>query len=178
MHCPSCKDQSLSPKEVEKNLVVAQCHSCEGLLVPLINYRYWLERNAASAAATTPDIAEAEDNNQAKVCPNCSRFLSKFMIGSDTNNKIELCNHCDQAWLDKGEWQLLKSLGLEHSLAKIFTDAWQYQVRKDLKQASLDKRYQKELGDDCFAKVKAFKEWLDEQPSKAEIRQYLMTRVD
>ncbi len=190
MKCPNCKDKELLPKEIEPGLIIAECFTCDGQLFPLMNYRHWLKIQTSATKTSKPDVNSSEakpaevtrieaveDSKNVKVCPNCSHFLAKFNIGSGSSNKLELCNHCDHAWLDAGEWAMLKSLGLEKNLAKIFTDAWQYQVRKEHQREHLDERYKKILGESDFNKVKAFKDWLDQQPEKSAIKQYLITEI-
>lgn len=101
--------------------------------------------------------------------------MTKFQIGHQSNQKLDLCTGCDEAWLDKGEWQLLKQLDLYNKLPKIFTDAWQRNIRIKRKEIALDERHEKLLGKDNFLKVKEFKQWLHEQPNAELIKQYLIT---
>ncbi len=127
MDCPQCKGYRLEPKELEAGLLGASCAKCEGVMLPLMNYRYWLDQNPVVDKLTEELIIE--DSEKAKGCPKCSRFMSRFQVGADTSNRIDMCTGCDEAWLDKGEWQLLKQLDLHDRLPKIFTDAWQRNIR-------------------------------------------------
>jgi len=104
MQCISCKDSSLEPKELETGLIVAGCPKCEGTLVSLMNYRYWLDKThgqtnseSVSASDFSAEIASA------RACPKCSRIMTKYQVGPTSDHQLDLCASCDEAWLDKGE---------------------------------------------------------------------------
>lgn len=179
MHCSSCKNSQLEPQELEPGLVAASCPSCNGALVSLMNYRFWADRYASNSSvvesANNVDITESESVHS---CPKCSRLMLKYQIGPYTNHKLDLCSACDEAWLDKGEWQLLKQLDLQGKLPKIFTDAWQRNIRKQRQEIALNERYEKLLGGESFSKVKEFRDWLLQQPNKDAIKQYLISHQE
>ena len=173
MNCSQCKNIPLEPYELEPGLIAAACPQCKGALLSLINYRFWADRyvDSAVAPATITEVAEVES---AHTCPKCSRLMTKYQIGPETNHKLDLCNSCDESWLDKGEWQLLKTLDLQGKLPKIFTDAWQRNIRKERQEAMVNERYEKMLGEDAFTKSLEFKTWLHQQPNKEWIKQFLI----
>jgi len=186
MKCPQCKGYSLEPKELEPGLVAGACDKCDGTLISLMNYRYWADQLIPSDSGREPqvsdqvllgenEIKEVEDTSQAQVCPKCSKLMTKFQIGLMTSNRIDMCNNCDEAWLDKGEWKLLKQLDLAEKLPKIFTEAWQRNIRLQ-RQAILQKeRYSALLGEEDFEKLEEFKQWLVKHPEREQMKQYLIT---
>jgi Zn-finger nucleic acid-binding protein len=176
MKCPQCKGYQLEPKEIESGLIAGSCVKCEGSLLSLMNYRFWADQHIEVEAVDDGEVI-AEDCAGAKACPKCGRLMTKFQIGGESGNKIELCTGCDEAWLDKGEWQLLKKLDVHDKLPKIFTDAWQRNIRIERQEKKLKARYQYKLGVEDFDKVDGFKQWLDQHPEKSEIKQYLITAV-
>lgn len=181
MKCPQCKGYELEPKELEPGLIVGACSKCSGTLVSLMNYRFWADQQKQDnhpEAESVKEVVEAEDNSQAQVCPKCSKLMMKFQIGSESKNRLDLCSGCDEAWLDKGEWTLLKSLDLANQLPKIFTDAWQRNIRLQRQEKIHKKRYENLLGKDDFEKLDTFKVWLDNHPERAQIKQYLITNFD
>ena len=179
MQCSNCKNVPLEPQELELNLVVAGCPSCHGALVSLMNYRFWADRYAIAGVADDAggdiDISESESVHS---CPKCSRLMMKYQIGPQSNHKLDLCSACDEAWLDKGEWQLLKTLDLQGKLPKIFTDAWQRNIRKQKQEIALNERYEKWLGQEDFSKAREFKGWLLQHPQKDAIKQYLISHQE
>lgn len=183
MQCPQCQGYSLEPVEIETGLVASQCQKCQGTLLPLMNYRYWADQNASNDVENTAveqgsacDIT-VEDSEQAKLCPKCSRFMTRYTIGEGSENKLELCSGCDEAWLDHGEWQLLKALDLQNKLPAIFTEAWQRNIRLKKQEASLKANYKERLGEEVFDKADEFKQWLEQQENRNEITQYLITKL-
>jgi Zn-finger nucleic acid-binding protein len=136
MQCPTCKAGDLAPVQLEEGLIGAGCESCKGVLLSLINYRYWLDKcDTAKRSVNTDELAQSAavcvDSAVAKICPKCSKLMTKFRIGLETENRIELCAHCDEAWLDEREWKLLKALDLQEKLPQVFTYAWQKKYAKN-----------------------------------------------
>jgi len=172
MKCTQCKEHSLEPLEVEEKLLAAACQNCEGLLMPLLNYRYWLSSHG-KVNPTEFEIDQVEDNHQAVICPKCSRFMLKYRIDVDESNRIDFCANCGEVWLDKGEWELLKALGLHDKLPRITTDSWQEHIRAQFKKDRLEGRYKSMLGEAAFYKAADFKMWLDKQENKQDIVNYL-----
>jgi len=184
MNCPQCQGYQLEPKEIESGLVAGACPKCEGTLLSLMNYRFWNDKNPSNLKVDSNEIEvnephqKAIDNSSALTCPKCSRFMSKFNVGSGSSNRIDLCTGCDEAWLDKGEWRLLNRLDLQGQLPKIFTDAWQRNVRIERKENNFKKRYETLLGKDDFKRIDEFKSWLNEHTESASIRHYLNAKMD
>ncbi|OMH33743.1 hypothetical protein [Motiliproteus sp. MSK22-1] len=185
MHCPQCKGYRLEPKLLEPDLLAASCKKCGGALLSLLNYRHWSEHHSAvhevekvEGLRVESGGDEVDDNHTAQLCPKCGRMMTKFRIGLENNNRIDLCSGCDEAWLDNGEWRLLKQLELHEKLPKIFTDEWQRNIRQQRQQQLVKSKYIALFGDEDFSKVDEFKNWLDQHPDKAEIKQYLIINYD
>jgi len=184
MNCPQCKGYQLEPKELEPGLVAGSCSKCQGALVSLMNYRFWADQQGSTeecadgGAIQETEVIEVEDNKKAKVCPKCAKLMTKFQIGGNSSNRLDLCTGCDETWLDSGEWKLLKQMYLADKLPKIFTDAWQRNIRLERQEKIHKSRYEKLLGEADFVKLDAFKQWLDQHPEKGQIKQYLITNLD
>ena len=178
MDCPQCKGYQLEPKELEPGLVAGSCTKCQGALVSLMNYRFWADQQEPAETKVEEAVIESEDNNKAQVCPKCTKLMTKFQIGTGSSNRLDLCTGCDEAWLDKGEWKLLKQLDLADKLPKIFTDAWQRNIRLERQEKIHKQRYEKLLGVEDFSRLDEFKQWLDLHPEKGQIKQYLITNLD
>ena len=178
MDCPQCKGYQLEPKELEPGLVAGSCTKCQGALVSLMNYRFWADQQEPAETKVEGAVIESEDNNKAQVCPKCTKLMTKFQIGTGSSNRLDLCTGCDEAWLDKGEWKLLKQLDLADKLPKIFTDAWQRNIRLERQEKLHKQRYEKLLGVEGFSRLDEFKQWLDLHPEEGQIKQYLITNLD
>ncbi|WP_199243949.1 hypothetical protein [Bacterioplanes sanyensis] len=175
MQCPQCKGSQLQPVTLETGLVAAGCLQCGGSLLPLLNYRYWQQTTEQHSIEKDNEFS-AEDSAGAKLCPKCARLMSKYRIGHDQDNRLELCATCDEAWLDAGEWSLLKSCEMHQQLPRIFTDAWQRLIRLTEQEASVRENFRNRLGEVQFAKADEFRQWLNQQQGKADILQYLSIR--
>lgn len=179
MKCPLCKSTDLGPVEIERGLIGAGCSQCRGVLLSLIQYRYWVDHfHPDITSDESSDSAIAEDTAGAKICPKCGKLMTKYKIDAGASNRIELCGHCDEAWLDAGEWQLLKKLDVADHLPEVFTDSWQKKIRAERQRAHWQKHNKELLGDEAFAKVDEFKQWLDKQANSSEIKHYLTTNFD
>ena len=110
MKCPSCASYNLKPTKLDFGLSARICSNCDGILINLLSYRNWLETAPDSVHVTNNTEIIAEDNKHALVCNKCSKIMLKYKISSDTINHVDLCSTCDEAWLDSGEWTILKYL--------------------------------------------------------------------
>ena len=176
MHCPACKTTLLAPVKIEADLPAMGCPKCGGALLPLLYYRYWQERHA-TAENDSLEIGQpvvSEDSHTALNCPKCGRIMTKYKVKGEVGNRLDLCASCDEAWLDHGEWVLLKSLELHHQLPAVFTDAWQRKVRRETVEHDRRKRYVKLLGEDVFSEAERIREWLASQPNRQYILEFIL----
>jgi Zn-finger nucleic acid-binding protein len=170
--CPQCADSTLVHTLLTENLAAYSCGKCLGTLVSLVSYRAWRESPAGrhamkDAPAAHPDV-DAQDSVGAKNCPKCRSLMSKYRISADKRNRLDYCPHCEEVWLDDGEWQLVESLVTRGDFAKVFTQSWQHHVRSDMSHAMEEQRLRELLGDD-YERVARFADWLNAQPAKQEI---------
>lgn len=180
MQCPKCHSSKLHPTKLEKGLSAMGCGECEGALVALLYYRDWAERTPQSELESSEDettlrafIGTAEESQSAMSCPKCSRVMLKYKISGESDNKLDLCASCDEAWLDKGEWHLLKLLELGTRMPLVFTEQWQTKLRKQATQDARDNRLLRYVGEDDLAMVRTFKDWLSAHKHREQILFYL-----
>jgi Zn-finger nucleic acid-binding protein len=173
--CPQCADSPLVHTMLAENLAAYSCGRCLGTLVSLVAYRAWRER---SGGAPSPPAAamEAPDSSGAKRCPKCSALMSKYRLSAQKDNRLDYCAHCEEVWLDDGEWQLVESLAASGDFTKVFTQAWQYAVRTGVSHGMEEQRLRDLLGPD-YERVETFSKWLDGQPAKQEILARLARRA-
>ena len=171
MHCPHCKTEDLKATKLEDGLPAYGCSRCEGALVSLLYYRDWVERTGGKeppeeSQGAAPAV-EARDSLK------CKRLMSKFNISGCSSNRVDLCGSCDEAWLDGGEWELLKALQLNNSLPSVFTDAWQRKVRKQRSDAKRQERFTRILGETDVSRAEEVRQWLVNHPKRQELLFYL-----
>jgi Zn-finger nucleic acid-binding protein len=176
--CPQCDDSVLVHTMLTENLAAYSCGKCFGTLVSLVAYRAWRDHAAHGALANSvPAVMDTDppDSTGAKKCPKCRSLMSKYRISSEKTNRLDYCPHCEEVWLDEGEWQLVEGLVNAGELTRVFTQAWQYAVRAGLSQAMEEQRLRELLGAD-YERVAEFAEWLQKQDAKQEILARLAQR--
>jgi len=175
MQCPKCRNTRLQASKVEDGLPAMGCPACAGSLLSLLYYRDWVERNEPPVAdgELATEVVEEADAKMALACPKCSGLMTKFSVSGALASRIDLCGRCDEAWLDGGEWQLLKSLELAHKLPAVFTEQWQRRVRSE-KMAQLKReRLEQQVGAADATRAAEIKGWLAEHPQRATLLQFL-----
>jgi Zn-finger nucleic acid-binding protein len=178
MKCPKCKSPDLHPTKMDQGLSAMGCKECEGVFVSLLYYRDWAERfgiaaGTESMAAEEVQVEAAENTHAAMGCPKCSRIMTKYRISSGYDNRLDLCANCDEAWLDKGEWSLLKSLNLGSKMPAVFTEQWQRQVRQQVTEESRRQRFVDVLGEETVKEADRIRQWMSDSPQRAQILLYL-----
>jgi Zn-finger nucleic acid-binding protein len=162
-----------------ENLAGHSCGKCLGTLVSLVSYRAWRESDAGRRlrrqTATAVSDVDAADSTGAKKCPKCRSLMSKYRVTAEKANRLDYCPHCEEIWLDDGEWQLVEGLVASGDFARIFTQAWQHAVRTSLTGAMEEQRLRELLGGD-YERVMAFAQWLKDQPARNEILAHLASR--
>ena len=173
MQCPACSHFRLKPVKLEAGLPALSCSKCQGSLVPLVTYRAWAEMQSPEEAAST-EAQPVEDTRSALRCPKCSKLMMKYRIGHQTDNRVDLCAHCDEAWLDAGEWQLLRHLKCHTSLASIMTEPWQRRLREHEREEVIERKYLSALGEDDWQRLQSLAEWVHSHPKRQDLLRYLL----
>src|SRR5690349_6697584 len=170
MKCPHCHTTDLVPTMIEEFLPAMGCGTCHGALVSLLYYRHWAEaqKEPATAASETPPRVVTTDTTEAITCTKCSRVMTKYKISGTVSNRVDVCNTCDDAWLDGGEWELLEALHLSHKIPAILTDGWQRRIRRELTAESRRSILVRMVGEEGARRVEAFGEWLDGSGHKSQ----------
>jgi Zn-finger nucleic acid-binding protein len=180
MLCPKCKNTSLRASRIESDLPAAGCPTCHGALVSLLYYRDWAERHASDAVeiadshGAIEDVQDtAQDTGTAISCPKCARLMTKYKMSGFVANRLDVCPGCDEAWLDGGEWELLKALELSRKMPVVFTEQWQRSIRKQIAEETRRSILRKAIGDESLQRAEEFKSWLKDQPRRNDILVYL-----
>lgn len=173
--CPQCSDSVLVHTMLTDNLAGYSCGKCLGTLVSLVAYRAWRERASKESLrpgpAAEPDVTPP-DSIGAKKCPKCRAVMLKYRITVGRTNRLDYCPHCEEIWLDDGEWELVESLVSAGDFAKVFTQAWQHSVRAGMSASMEEQRLRHRLGGD-YARVSGFADWLRSQEARQEILAWL-----
>jgi len=176
MQCPSCSSYTLKPTKLDSGLPARKCGKCSGVYLSMLSYRAWLESNPVVDKRDRITNAEPSDNDKILSCPSCSRLMVKYRFNTnlDRTNHIDICTHCQDVWLDSGEWEFLKLLEKHTELGSITSDDWQIKNIRQNSANHFERRYKKLLGDEEYLFLKNVADWLNTNPNKQEIIHYLL----
>ncbi|MEM7773041.1 MAG: zf-TFIIB domain-containing protein [Cyanobacteria bacterium P01_E01_bin.6] len=183
MECPKNKSITLTDIVLNGDLPALHCPDCDGHWLPGENYRKWqqnqspAEQNVMPTVLNVPFDVSAEDA-QAALCPECQHYLSRVKLGQQHSFYVERCSNCDGVWCDRGEWDVLQTMGLQASLGYIFSGDWKNRIKaleyaERERQATIDK-----LGKDIAHLVFELAEMLEHHPNGDFGVAYLMRRFD
>lgn len=172
MQCPACHHFRLKPVKLEAGLPAMTCTRCHGALLSLVSYRAWTE--SLPAPGEPQPVQPVDDTTSALQCPKCTRLMMKYRIGHGVQNRVDLCTHCDEAWLDGGEWLLLSQLQLQGRLASITTEPWQRRLRDVEREQVIASKFVALLGAEDWARVQDVKVWVDGHPRRQDLLRYLL----
>jgi Zn-finger nucleic acid-binding protein len=176
MNCTSCAKGLLKPTFLEGQFRSHKCNNCHGDWVLIEDYVAWKERNPNYKFADSISFEENEvkDSKRALFCPVSGVMMRKFKLSASHEHRIDYSAAVGGIWLDDGEWELLKSEGLAGSLNSVVTQNWQKELQKETAKVNFEDIYVSKFGHDNYAKVKAFRTWLDSQDNKADLRAYIV----
>lgn len=178
MRCPNCKSAGLSHTLLSNGLTAHGCQSCDGMLLSLVAYRRWYEVHGSSADELRRSEADLviEDSPDAKICQKCSRLMIKYRIAPDVDNRLDYCAHCEDIWLDKGEWELVEKIAASGELTRILTQPWQRRILRNTADEMASERLRRRLGDD-YDKLMSIREWIWSHPDRDLILAHLHQQI-
>ena len=171
MHCPACISTVLIPHALEAGLPVSSCIDCHGVLLSLASYRLWREDHGDDAEPAG-DVKLARDSARSLVCPKCARLMLKFRFSPD-DRRLDLCPHCEEVWLDGGDWDKLKTNRLHLRLTDLFSPQWQESLRMGAMAVSDAALWRQRLGED-YERATEIRRWLADHPNSTWIRMFLV----
>lgn len=176
MNCTSCKNGALLPSFIEGQFRAHTCSNCGGNWILIEDFVSWKERNSDYKFSDDITIEESEisDSKKAIICPASGTIMRKFRISSENEHKVDYSSVVGGIWLDKGEWDLLKSEGLAGCLNSVVTQNWQRNIRLNSAKQNFAEIYSSKFGKEDYAKIKEMRDWLLSQEQKSDLRAYLL----
>ncbi|WP_444915063.1 TFIIB-type zinc ribbon-containing protein [Microbulbifer sp. TRSA007] len=176
LNCTSCKDGVLKHGFIEELFRGYTCSSCGGNWILVEDFLSWKRQNPEyqfSKDLSSLNDMLIEDSKQAILCPVSGAIMQKIRIMVGSEHRIDYSAVVGGIWLDKGEWELLKSEGLAGSLNFLVTHEWQKKIRNSKAQENFSEIYRSKFGDKRYKKVKEFREWLYAQGQRVDLLAYL-----
>jgi Zn-finger nucleic acid-binding protein len=172
--CPSCKG-ALKKTKLAEHLTGQSCASCNSVSIALGNYLHYLAKSPSldeDLLLHADEVVMEEDTKGALVC-DCGQIMSKYRISYDTDRKLDYCTSCQSIWMDKGEWEYLIVNNMHKLINKIFTDAWQRNIRLEGTKQALATNYEQRLGTQDYKQICKVREWIESNPAKDLLLSYL-----
>jgi Zn-finger nucleic acid-binding protein len=128
-------------------------------------------------AGYVPSLTD-DSHRRVLFCPESGWLLTRYQVGHSLHFHIDRSPVTGGVWLDKGEWEALKSKNLHTELNLIFTASYQKHVRSGEFEESLEHSFRDRIGEADFQKVADFKKWLDAHPKSRDIQCYLQHQAE
>ena len=177
-YCPMCGG-GLRPTFYDEKLPVNECEACGGAWARANEYAIWLKRQAPSGmeqkvTGEVDSTLQIRDSQQAAFCPDCGHFLRRYRVASALDFHLDRCNTCNGVWLDRNEWEALRSVDLHDELRQIFTHPWQERIHDEEVAQKLDRMYLERFGAEDYERIKKLRAWLSDHPNRSTLLAYLM----
>ncbi|WP_412971855.1 zf-TFIIB domain-containing protein [Glaciecola sp. MF2-115] len=176
MNCTSCKNGALRPSFIDGLFRAHTCTNCGGNWILVEDFVSWKEKNPEHQFPKPSEWSEddAMDTAGAMLCPVSGTIMRKFRVTEKTSHRIDYSNAVGGIWLDKGEWELLKSEGIAGTINNVVTQHWQNNVREQSASNNFADIYESKFGKESYEKAKEIREWLNSQSQKADLRAYIL----
>lgn len=174
MNCTSCNEGVLIAGLIEGQFRAHQCATCHGHWILIEDFVTWKEENPKHQFSDDVSLAHnLNGTKKALLCPQTGTIMRKFRISGSNEHRIDYSSNVGGLWLEQGEWELLKSENIANSLNSIVTKNWQKKIREQNSKENFDNIYNNKFGQETYQKVKEFRDWLETQEHKSDLRAYL-----
>ncbi|MFP8966772.1 zf-TFIIB domain-containing protein [Pokkaliibacter sp. CJK22405] len=176
MQCTSCKAGTLVEGNMDQLFRAHTCSHCGGNWILIEDFVAWKDNHPNYPFSTSLLFSEADavDTPSAMLCPDSGVLMQRYRMSARHNHRLDYSATVGGIWLDKGEWELLKSEGLAGSLNSILTLHWQKKLKNTTAKEAFTELYQGKFGDEDYSRVKEIRAWLNSHPRKADVRAYLL----
>ena len=183
MNCP-VDQRPLRRVEIAAGLAAFECAACAGHRLRFGEYLMWRERQSGDAPEQPPPDAAPPDEitvyasaGPARRCPDCGYLLTRYRVGHGIHFALDRCGNCNGVWLDRAEWDTLRTRGLHDNLHQMFGPGWQHGVRTEEERHRFAAQFERQLGAADFARAREFAAWLAAHPRRSEIFAFLQSQV-
>lgn len=140
------------------------CRACGGRWVPSANVEDWKEiRESVPPAA--PSVAH---DKRAAVCPEGHGFLRRVRV-EEVGFALDRCPRCGGVWFDHGEWERLAEANVVDNLSVLWDPGFRAAKRKASEQKRIDDELRGVIGDESFARLREFTDWLADDPDRSRV---------
>jgi Zn-finger nucleic acid-binding protein len=167
--------------EIEPGLLAYGCPTSGGVWIPLQSYLAWKEHPTQDASeAPVSELPSVSDDSKqrALICPESGHLLIRYKVGHGLPFHVDMSPKTGGVWLDRGEWDALKSKRLHRDPTHIFTAPYQRQIRTEEHEEIVERLLREKIGSEDFAKAAEFKRWLSLHPQREQSCSYLLHELE
>ena len=175
MKCPVCASKRTTTETLTDGLSAQKCESCGGHWISHKNYQTWQSTlgDISDHTSFTEVQIELEDHKGATLCPDCGKILLKYKVGHGLDFYVDHCSACGGIWLDENEWEALEAQNLHDEIHRIFSTAWQKEIRDENLAQTMENVFRNRFGDETYKKIKDIRKWIEGHPRKDELLAFL-----
>lgn len=185
LSCPKHQEFNLEKSMLAGEIPTHCCPHCHGHWINSQDYEDWQTQKGRQLLSLDQVLDNIDlemeisvDDKKAGFCPECQCYLTRAKVPITTPFFVESCASCNGIWLDHGEWEILRQLGLELEIKKLFLRGWQATLRDKQKakneQAVIIQKLGPELAEKLFEIANLLETYDDEEVGIA----YLINRIN
>ncbi|MGJ8724751.1 MAG: hypothetical protein ACSHYB_09360 [Roseibacillus sp.] len=175
MKSPTSPKTALVKSDLEPNLIAYHCPESGGHYIPAASYWRWLGKNPSrlpQLPVSSDVLPNEEEPAGIRPCPETQAPMLRYQVGHGFTFTIDR-SPTGGIWLDKGEWEALRSHNFHDELHLIFTLPWQRSVRQEASAQAVIDNLKNRIGEDSLTKVLEFKTWLEAEDEESAILAFL-----
>lgn len=182
MKSPRDPNATLVRTELLPGLIAHTCPTSGGVWIDTIAYWDWFRAQPGfpqpSASFESPVPAEIEDDSDRPlISPRSGRLMRKCRAGSGLGFRIDF-DSSSGFWLDRAEYDALRSHNLHDELHLICSPAYQRSLMHMETSRAEQKRFERTLGIEACERISAFADWISRERDHAVAMSYLMNRIE
>jgi len=182
MQSPRDPNATLVRTELLPGLIAHRCPTSGGIWIDTIAYWDWVKAQPGfpepSVSFESPVPASIDDDSdQPLISPRSGRLMRKCKAGSGLGFRIDF-DPSSGFWLDRDEYETLRSHSLHDELHLICSPAYQRELVRMQTTRAEQQRFEQRLGAEACERISAFADWITRSPNHAAAMTYLMNRIE
>lgn len=182
MKSPRDPQAELIPTELMPGLDGHTCPTTGGVWIDLVKYWEWFRAQPGFpkpiASFESPIPVDIEDDHEGTVLsPRTGRIMRKCRAGSGLGFRIDY-EPSSGFWLDKGEFDSLRSHNLHDELHLICSPEYQLELVRLRSDQAEQSRFEQRLGEENCERIRSFANWFAQLNDESIAMTYLMACIE
>ena len=182
MQSPRDRNTTLVRTELLPGLIAHACPTTGGVWIDVVLYWDWFRTQPGfpkpSASFESPEpITIDDDNDTPMFSPRSGRLMRKCRVGSGLGFRVDF-DPTSGFWLDKGEYESLRSHNLHDELHLICSPEYQLALVRMQTTNAEQSRFERALGTEPCERIRSFAAWFTELRDQPVAMAYLMACIE